>query len=83
MDQERAAGGEADDQVLAAPVDVLDPLAGELGSDHERVLGPGQADVVDLDVLQPPPLERRRDRAPDTLDLGELRHPAAAGKKPG
>src|SRR6185503_6950232 len=36
VDQERAAGGEADDQVLAAPVDVLDALAGELCGDHER-----------------------------------------------
>ena len=76
VDQERAARREADDQVLAAPVDVLDALAGQLRGDGERVLGPRQPDVADLDVLERPPLERRRDRTPDGLDLGELRHRA-------
>ena len=74
MDQERATGGEADDQVLAAPVDALDPLASQLGRDLERILGPCQAHIRDLDVLERPPFERGRDRPPDGLDLGELRH---------
>ena len=41
--------------------------------DDERILRPGQPDVADLDVLEPPALERRRDRAPNGLDLGKLR----------
>ena len=76
VDQQRAARRETDDQVLAAAIDVLDTLADQLRRDEERVLGPGQADVADLDVLEPPALERRRDRAPNGLDLGKLRHAA-------
>ena len=34
----------------------------------------GQPDVVDLDALEPPPLERGSERAPHRLDLGQLGH---------
>src|SRR5215213_9092414 len=67
VDQERASGREADDQVLAAPVDAVDALAGQLGRDLERVVRAREPDVVDLDVLEPATLQRRRDRAPDAL----------------
>ncbi len=69
VDQQRPARREADDQILTAPVDVLDALAGELGGDEERVLGPSQPDVADLDVLEPPALECRRDVPPHRLDF--------------
>ena len=69
VDQQRAPRRETDDQVLAAAVDVLDALAGQLRRDEQGVFRPGQPDVADLDVLEPPSLERRRDRVPDGLDL--------------
>ena len=84
VDQERAARREADDQVLAAPVDVLDALPRQLRGDDERILGPRQPDVADLDVLERASFERRRDRAAHGLDLGKLRHLTdLAGKKAG
>ena len=79
VDQQRPARREADDQILPAPVDVLDALAGELRGNEERILGPSQPDVADLDVLEPSALECRRDRAPNGFDLRQLRQRRRAG----
>ncbi len=61
-------------QVLAAPVGERDAFARELASDVLRVERPREARVVDLDVLQAPPLEDRRKTAANRLDFGELGH---------
>src|SRR5262249_40522600 len=76
VDQERAAGLEPDYQVLAATVDRLDALAGQLGGDLERVERAGQARVEDLDPVESAADERGLEPAADGLDLGQLGHGA-------
>ena len=77
MREQRAAALEADDQVLAAPLDGGDALALELGRDLARVVRRGQPVVADLDLLEPSPLEDGRKPGANRLDLGQLRHAAS------
>ena len=74
VDQQRAAGLEARDQVFAATVESRHPLALELDRDRKRILGPRQPRIGDLDALEPASLEVRRELAPNRLDLGQLGH---------
>src|SRR5690348_1041983 len=74
VDQESATGFESDNQILAATVERLDALAGELGRHLGRLVRTHEPRVADLDVLEATPLEDRRDAAAHGLDLGELGH---------
>ena len=73
VDEERAAGLEAEDEVLAPAVDHADALSPELGGDRLGLERPSQARVVYLDSVEATAFERRRDCAPDGLDFGQLR----------
>src|SRR5262249_48330279 len=65
---------EAEHEVLPAPFDGRDALALEAARDRRRLERHRQAGVVDPNPLDPPPLEHRRERPPNRLDLGQLRH---------
>ena len=51
VDEKRAARVEADDQILAAPIDRVDALADELGGNLERIERSRQPRIVDLDLI--------------------------------
>src|SRR6059058_379501 len=55
MDEQRTARREADDEVLAPPIDDGYPLALQLGGNVHRVVRPRQPCVVDPDAPQRPP----------------------------
>ena len=77
VDQQDAVGLEADDQVLAAPLDRGDALSLELGGDLVGVVGPHEPGVADLDALEAPAGEHRLEPPADRLDLGQLGHRAS------
>jgi hypothetical protein len=70
VNQERTTGFESNNQILAATVDCLDTLTGQLGGDPERVVRAREARVEDLDVVEAATLEHRLEPATDGLDLG-------------
>jgi len=74
VDQQHPPRSEADEKVLAAPVDLGDALPLELGSHLERIERPHEPRVLDLDPLEGPSLEHRSQPPADGLDLRELRH---------
>ena len=76
MHQQRAAGLEADDEVLPAAVDGLDPLADQLRGHLERVLRPRQARIEDLDPVEATADEHGLEPPANGLDLGQLGHAA-------
>ena len=79
VNQQRATRLEPDNQILAAATDLGDALADELAGDDRRVERPHEARVANLDALEACPLEHRRDRPTDGLDLGQLRHAPSLG----
>jgi hypothetical protein len=74
VNQENTLTLEPNNQILAAPIDGCDTLAHELGRHLDRVLGPRQPRVVDLDVVEAPADEHRLESTADRLDLGQLGH---------
>src|SRR3954469_17355175 len=74
VDQENASALEPNNQILAAPLDCLDALAGELGRDLGRFLGSRQPRIFDLDVLEAASDEHGLEPAANRLDLGQLVH---------
>lgn len=70
VDQERTTGLEPDDQILAAAVDEPDAFPLELRGDRRRIEGTRQPWIVDLDVLERAPDERRLERCAHRFDLG-------------
>src|SRR5580765_355491 len=74
VNQEHPTAFEPDNQILAATLERLDTLAGELGRHLGRVVGTRQPGIVDLDVLEAAPDEHRLEPASDRLDLGQLGH---------
>src|SRR5215207_2767478 len=74
VNQENTPALEANKQILAAPLDALHDLVGELGGDLQRVEGPNEPSVQDLDTLEAAARQRRLQAAPDRLDLGQLGH---------
>ena len=74
MNQESPSRLEANNQILAAPVNRDDPLALELSSDLAGIERTREPRIRDLDALEPPPLEDGDESAPDALDLGQLGH---------
>src|SRR5262249_38453297 len=77
VDQENPTALESNDQILAATLDRLDALAGQLGRHLGRIERTRQARIVDLDVLESAPDEHGLEPAPNRLDLGQLRHTAS------
>jgi hypothetical protein len=63
VDEQRAPRLEADDQVLAAALESPDPLALKLDRHRQRILGPRQPRIEDLDALEAPALEQRAEPA--------------------
>jgi len=74
VNQENATAFEPDNQILAAAIERGDPLPLELGGQSDRIVGPGEAWVDDLDMLETAPDEPGLEPCPDGLDLGKLRH---------
>ena len=74
VNQETATALEPKNQVLAATIERLDPLADELRLDEPRVLGPGEPRVGDLHRLESPPDDSRLEPEANRLDLGQLGH---------
>jgi hypothetical protein len=70
VNQQNLTALESDNYILAPPSHRGDAQALQASRDKDRVLRPRQPRVEDLDALEPPPLEHRRDPAPDGLDLG-------------
>jgi hypothetical protein len=70
VDQENATGFEPNNQILAAAIERRDPLSLELGGHSGGIGGPGEARVVDLDLLDPAAHELRLEPRTDGLDLG-------------
>ena len=67
--------GELGDQVLAAPAEPLDaPPLGRASASSRGASGRDQRSSTDLEPLQRPALDVRREAAADRLDLGELGH---------
>ena len=80
--QKGTAGLERDDQILAAATDRGDSLADQLVGDDRGVERAHEARVANLDALEARPLEHRRDRPANRLDLRQLRHSSSLGSGP-
>jgi hypothetical protein len=76
VNQERATGLEPKNQILPAPFDRGDALAFEFGRDGNRLERSHQTRVEDLDVLEAPAFQPRRQPAPYRFHLGQLGHGA-------
>ena len=74
VNQENTTTFEPKNQILAAAVERRDPLSLELGGHSGGIVGPGEAWVEDLDVLETPAYELGLEPCPDGLDLWKLRH---------
>ena len=74
VNQESPSRLEPNDQVLAATIDDRDGLTVELTRDLVRVERTREPRVENANVLESPPLQDRRERPPDRLYLGQLRH---------
>ena len=74
MNQESTTRLEPNNQILAATLDQGDTLAVELMCDLERVERARQARIGDLNGLEDPPFEDRREPPANGLDLGQLGH---------
>src|SRR5215469_17366159 len=74
VNQEYATALEPDNQILAAPTDLRDALALQLGRHLGRLVGPDEPRVVDTHVLEAPTDERALELPAHALDLRQLRH---------
>jgi len=74
VNQENPTAFEPNNQILAASLECLDRLPHELGCDLLRLVGPREARVCDLDVLERLSDEDGLEAGPNRLDLWELRH---------
>ncbi len=72
---QRLRPAEPQQQVLAAPPETLDRPARHRPAEPPGCNRPRPARVIDLEPLDPPPLDLGLELAADGLDLGELRHP--------
>jgi hypothetical protein len=70
VNQQSAPRVEPQDQILAATLERRHSFALELSGDSERLEGPHEARVVDLDAIEAPAHEVRLELLPDRLDLG-------------
>ena len=77
VNQETATALEPKNQILAATIERLDPLADELRLDEPGILGPRESRVGDLHRLESPPDDHWLEPAANRLDLGQLGHPAS------
>ena len=75
--QENATTLEPDNQILAAPLDRGDPLAGQLRRHLGGVVRADEPRVVDVDVLERPSDEDGLEPPAHGLDLGQLGHPSS------
>jgi len=76
VNQETATALEPKNQILAATIELGDPLADQLGLDEPRVVRSRQPWVGDLHRLESPSRDDRLEPATNRLDLGQLGHPA-------
>ena len=75
--EQRAAALEAEDEILAAPVDRLDTFALELEGDRARVSRRDEPGVEHVDSLETAPGEHGRECCANGVDLGQLGHAAS------
>ena len=80
VDDEREAALEADEEVLAAPLDGRDALSGQLRLHLGRLERHRQPRVVDADARERAPEQARLEPRAVRLHLGQLRHRAAPGR---
>jgi hypothetical protein len=74
MNEERETAVEAQQQILATPLDREDAIPLELLGYLEQVVGPCEARIEDLDPRERPTFESRRELLTDRLDLRKLGH---------
>src|ERR1700751_5590593 len=77
VDQENTTALEANNQILATPLDRRDTFSLELGRHLGRVVRTHEACVVDGDALEAAAHEHRLELPTDALDLRQFRHPAS------
>ena len=71
--RDQHAGGQVPQQVLAAPVDALDPLPDEVSGEIDGNR-PAQPPITDHDILDRTAFRVRRERPPRDFDFGQFRH---------
>ena len=74
VNEKNETGVESNNQILAASLDRVDPLALELSLDQARVDRACQTLVEDPNGAEGPAGEDRRQLSPHRLDLGQFRH---------
>ncbi len=74
VNQEHSTALEPKNQILAAALDGGDAFSLELGRDLQRIMWTGEAEVVDLDMVEAAPDELRLEPDADRLDLRQLGH---------
>src|SRR5262249_35299900 len=79
VDEQRKPALEADDEVLAAPLDGHHAVSFELLGHLEQVVRPGEPRVEDLNARERSAGEARLELGPDRLDLGQLGHGGIVG----
>ena len=82
VDDERESALEADDEVLAAPLDGRDTLSGQLRLHLGGIQRHRQPVVVDAHARDRAPEQARLEPSPVRLHLGQLRHRAVPGRTP-
>jgi len=75
--EQNATGFESNNYILATALYRFDALAREFGRHLGRLVGTNEPCVRDLDRVEPPPGEDRRELRANRLDLGELGHRAS------
>jgi hypothetical protein len=75
--EQNAPGFESNNYIFATALHRSDTLARELRRHLGRLVGTNEPRVRDLDRLEPPPGEDRRELRANRLDLGELGHRAS------
>ncbi len=69
VNQENSIALEPNNQILASPLERSNGLSGQLGRGLYGVVGPGQARIGDLDVLERAADELRLEADSDRLDF--------------
>jgi len=75
--EQNATGFESNNYILATALHRGDALPGELGRHLGRLVGTSEPRIRDLDRVEPPPSEDRRELRANRLDLGKLGHSAS------
>src|SRR5438128_5061588 len=83
VNQETATALEPKNQILAATIERLHLLTGEVSLDELRVVRPREPRIGDLHRLESPSRDNRLEPAANRLDLGQLGHTASVAVSKG